>query len=126
VAVNEGRTVRYMTMMDRPGWGHVPTGPNAFTVLAAGSNLPACHNYAARDMDGCGWILDVTVEDREGRSARSTFGVSLTCPEDDPGATRDDERAECECECAARYDTRDCNDLSIWENAPPVCEAPGE
>lgn len=123
VAVHEGRTVRYVAMEDRPGWGNIPTGPNAFTILAAGSNLPACHNYATRDMDGCSWLLDVTVEDRGGLSVRKTFNVGLTCPEDDPGAMREDERAECECECAARFDTRDCDDLSIWQDVEPVCEA---
>lgn len=125
VSVHEGRTVRYREIADRPGWGEVPTGPSAFTVLAAGSNLPACHNYEDRDMDGCEWILDVTVEDRNHRSAQDSFPVNITCPEDDPGADGDDERLECECECAARFDTRDCNDLSVWEDAVPVCQASG-
>jgi len=122
VAVHEGRTVRFVELEDRPGWAEVPTGPNAFTVLAAGANLPACHNYEDRDMDGCSWILDVTVEDRDGRSARATFPVDVTCPEDDPGAEREDERLECECECAARFDERDCQDLTAWQDVPAVCE----
>lgn len=121
VAVHEGRTVRFVELPDRPGWGEVPTGPSAFTVLAAGSNLPTCHNYEDRDMDGCDWILDVTVDDRAQRAARATFPVSITCPDDDPGAEREDERLECECECAARFDERDCEDLASWQDVPAEC-----
>lgn len=122
VSVHEGRTVRFLELDDRPGWGGVPTGPSAFTVLAAGANLPACHNYEARDMDGCDWILDVSVEDRAGRAVSARLPVTLACPEDDPGAEREDERLECECECAANFDERDCNDLQVWQDAPPVCQ----
>ena len=122
VVAREGRTVRFEPMADREGWGEVPTGDDEHTALAAGANIPACFNYEARDMDGCDWILHVTVEDRDGRSAEARFPVRLTCLDEDPGLDDPDETEICECECAAHYDLRDCNDLEPWRDAPPVCE----
>ena len=122
VSVHEGRTVRFTEMDDRPGWGEVRPGPDARTVLAAGSNIPTCQNYEDRDMDDCDWIADVSVEDREGRQASARARIQLACPTDDPGRQDEDEQALCECECAAHYDQRDCNDLSVWQGTPAACE----
>lgn len=126
VAVHEERTVRFVEMDDRPGWGRVPTGRSEFGILAAGANIPTCFNYEDRDMDGCAWLLDLTVEDRTGRLARATLPVTMTCPEDDPGAESSNEKLSCECECGARFDLRDCSDLPSWEGVDPVCEVATE
>ena len=122
VVAREGRIVRFEPIPGREDWGEVPTGEDERTALAAGANLPACFNYEARDMDGCDWILHVTVEDRDGRSAEVRLPVALTCLDEDPGLEDDYEREICECECAAYYDRRDCNDLPAWTSVPPVCE----
>jgi hypothetical protein len=120
VVAHEGRIVRFEPMGD--GWGEVPVGEDERTVLAAGANLPACFNYEARDMDGCDWVLHVTVEDQDGRSVEARFPVGLTCLDADPGLDDPMERQICECECAAHYDERDCQDLEAWRDVPAVCE----
>lgn len=116
VAVREGRTVLFVPIPGRDDWGEVESPE----PLNRAPNVPACFNYFDRDMDDCPWILHVSVEDREGRLAEKRITVTPECMRDDPEAP---DPALCQCECAARYDTREtaCNDLDPWRNAEPRC-----
>jgi hypothetical protein len=114
----------YEEIPERPGWGAPQTtwGPG----LDRGAML-WCPYDTDRDMYGCEWTLDVTVEDGTGRSAEKRVTVVPDCPVDDPGASYvppEDEQAVCRCECAANYDSRDCNDLDPYRDRAPVCTAP--
>lgn len=117
VAAREGRTLLYRPMADRPDWGEA----DAPEALDRGPNVNTCFNYQDRDMDGCAWTLHVSVEDRDGRRAEKRIPVTPVCLVDDPLSP---DVAQCECECAARYDTRvdACNDLDPWRDAAAVCD----
>lgn len=116
VAVREGREIKYEPIDGRDGWGAPRTV--AEDPLDLAPNVPACFNYADRDMYGCEWILEVSAEDLDGRYVEKRFRVVPQCLEGDPNA----EPGICECECAASYVDGRCDDPESWIDREPVCE----
>ena len=87
----EARPLRLTPAAD--GWAE-PVNPQ---LASSWSNVPACPSAAAvRDIEGEPYMLTLTVEDGEGRSASVSRRIVPTCAEAD-------NLERCLCECDANY-----------------------
>jgi hypothetical protein len=58
------------------GWGAPPAG----APITSFANVPVCPNTtASREVDGSAWVLAVTVQDREQRTATVSMTVTPRC-----------------------------------------------
>jgi hypothetical protein len=91
----DARTVNLIA--EDGGWG-VSGGLNAIPAdIANFSNILACPNqWSTTDIDGNPYGLEVTLQDRAGRTAHTTLSVTPYCGE--PANA-----AECTCICKAHY-----------------------
>ncbi len=62
------------------------------------ANVPACPDASARDVVETDWVLEVSVTDKQQRTATASRHVRPACHQTDPDA-----RAQCVCECQANY-----------------------
>jgi hypothetical protein len=87
----EARPLRFAPTDD--GWA-VPVNPQ---LVSNWSNVPACPSAAAvRDIEGEPYLLTITVEDSDGRTASASRRVVPTCAEAE-------HLERCLCECDGSY-----------------------
>jgi hypothetical protein len=87
----DGRSINLVVGSD--GWGRADIAQNA-----SFSNIPACPDYSAQDVQGRSLILEMYVRDSTGRNTVVSHRVVPTCMQAD--AT---DRALCVCACSAGF-----------------------
>jgi len=85
-------------VINADGWGYPDPRNNANV-----SNVNGCPDYTKRDVNGQSYDLEMTVVDREGRTAKVTQPIVPTCMLADPAT-----QADCVCTCAANYTLGKC------------------
>lgn len=92
IAAEEKRVIDFGTSAPQ-GFGEADVSDTANVA-----NVPACPNWHTRDIVDADWLLEVTVRDRDGRTATTTRRVRPVCRQSDASA-----RDLCVCECRANY-----------------------
>ena len=87
----ESRSVDFTVAADGGGTADLSDTSNV-------ANVPACPDASARDVLDTDWVLEVTVVDKQKRTATATRPVRPACRQSDPFA-----RELCACECRADY-----------------------
>ena len=105
----EARPLRFEPASD--GWA-VPVNPQ---LVSNWSNVPACPTAAAvRDVEGEPYLLTLTVEDGEGRTASVSRRIVPTCSEPE-------NFERCLCECDANYRLGEVCDADDDASVGEVC-----
>jgi hypothetical protein len=95
----DSRTVNLIPVEDG-GWGVTGAIGSAVTgSIANFANIPACPNeWSMGDLYDHAYGLEVTVQDRGGRTLTKTIRVTPACTDTDPAML-----AACRCTCRANY-----------------------
>jgi hypothetical protein len=88
-----GFDARDATLQRRDGWGWPDATSNSNL-----SNVNGCPDYSARDIQGQTYTLQMTIADRDGRTAVVTQPIVPTCRLSDAAT-----QADCICTCSANY-----------------------
>ena len=92
----DSRTINLTSTND--GWGTTgPIGMSVSGTISNFSNIPVCpDDWSTTDIDGHEYGLEVTIQDRGGRTLTKKIAVTPACS--DPAG-----RAECQCICREGY-----------------------